>query len=127
MANVIRMVDLIDATVDRIVKKGFDPNQSPFAHKVAVMLTTAQGIIDNGGFEYFFGLPFHVQPNMEDFVAVYESVGANRSAKAFEEAISRSKTPDPTYEDLNQILWAESESNYKQLEAYIEAHRDLFI
>ena len=121
------MADLIDVTVDRIVKNGFDPIQSPFAHKVAVMLTTAQGIIDNGGFEYFFGVSFHVQPNMEDFVTIYEAVGATRSAKALEEAISRSRAPDPTYEDLNQVLWAESENNYKQQEAYIGAHRGLYV
>lgn len=90
------------------------------------MLVTAQGIIDNGGFEYFFGVPFQIEPNMTDFVTVYATVGANSSAKAFGTAISRSKTSDPKYEDLNQILWTESESNYKKLEAYIEGNRNLY-
>ena len=121
------MADLIDVTVDRIVKNGFDPIHSPFAHKVAVMLTTAQGIIDNGGFEYFFGVPFNMESNIEDFVTVYETVGAIESAKAFREALSRSQIPNPTYEDLNQILWTESENNYQHLEAYIEAHRGLYV
>jgi len=120
------MTDLIDATVDRIVKNGFDPIQSPFAHKVAVMLTTAQGIIDNGGFEYFFGVPFNIEPDMEDFIKAYEAVGALGSAKAFEEAISRSKTTEPKYEDLNQVLWRESANNYKQLEVYIEANYSMY-
>jgi hypothetical protein len=120
------VVDIIDSTVERIVKNGFDPIHSPMPHKVAVMLTTAQGLIDNGGFEYFFGVPFNIEPNMEDFIRAYQTVGAIKSASLFELALVRSQALQPEYEDLNKILWANSESNYKQLMVYIEENPNLF-
>ena len=87
-----------------------------------MLLHAAQGIIDNGGFEYFFESPFEGNPDMEDFPRVFEAVGAASSAKAVREALGRSRSVHPIYEDLNQVLWKESEQNYALLEQYISAH-----
>jgi len=86
------------------------------------MLHAAQGIIDNGGFEYFFEAPFEGHPELDDFPKVFEAVGAHSSAAALREAINRSATPQATYDDLNSILWRESKRNYELLSGYIITH-----
>jgi hypothetical protein len=121
------MSDLINATVDRLVQRGFDPVHAPFAHKVAVMLVTAQGLIDNGGFEYLFGNRFRQEPRMEDFIAVYEAVGAPKSAQAFREALASWKSGKASYAAFDAVLWSSSESNYEKLEAYIASHEQEYV
>ena len=115
-------VDLNTETMLRVTAQGFDPRVGPWDHKVCVMLHAAQGIIDNGGFEYFFESAFDGDPLMEDFSAVFEAVGASSSAAAIRDALLRQKSPSPTYDDLNSILWRDSESNYDLLSKYISAH-----
>jgi hypothetical protein len=115
-------VDLITSTMQRVTSKGFNPREASWDHKVCVMLHAAQGIIDNGGFEYFFERPFDGDPLMEDFPKVFEAVGANSSANAVREAIRRSQSPAPKYDDLNNILWRDSENNHELLSMYITAH-----
>ena len=75
-------IALITATMQRICAHGFNPNHAPWEHKVCVMLHAAQGIIDNGGFEYFFEAPFEGHPAPDDFPNVFEAVGAHTSAAA---------------------------------------------
>lgn len=87
-----------------------------------MLLHAAQGIIDNGGFEYFFESPFEGNPDMEDFPRVFDAIGATASAAAVQEALTRASRPDAGYDDLNQVLWRESERNYALLEKYIKAH-----
>lgn len=86
------------------------------------MLLTAQGMIDNGGFEYFFENDFEGDPDMNDFPLVYAAVGAMASAAAVKEALVRAVDGPSSYDDLNELLWKESEHNYGLLEAYISAH-----
>lgn len=116
------MNSLISETADRIIAGGFDPRTSPWAHRVCVMLLTAQGLIDNGGLDYFFGNEFEGDPDMNDFPRVYDAVGAKMSAAALKEALARAKGGAANYEDLNDLLWNESEHNYDLLEEYILAH-----
>ncbi|MDD2761017.1 MAG: hypothetical protein PHH11_12085 [Methylomonas sp.] len=121
------MADLIDTTVDKLVQRGFDPMRSPFAHKVAVMLVTAQGIIDNGGFEYLFGNPFHQDTRLEDFIKVYEAVGAAESAEAFSAALRRWRDGFSDFDSLDVVLWENSDANYKKLEEYIVNHESEYV
>lgn len=119
-------VDFITSIIRRVTSKGFNPREASWVHKVCVMLHAAQGIIDNGGFEYFFESPFDSDPVMEDFPEVFETVGAHSSAEAVREAIRRSLSPAPKYDDLNNILWRDSEYNYELLSNYITAHASSF-
>lgn len=118
--------DLITETMKRVTARGFDPRRSPWDHKVCVLLHAAQGIIDNGGFEYFFESSFHGNPDMEDFPRVFEAVGASSTAGAILEALQRSRIAGANYDDLNKLLWRESEQNYQLLEAYITAHAESY-
>jgi len=115
-------IALITETMQRICARGFDPNRAPWEHKVCVMLHAAQGIIDNGGFEYFFEAPFEGRPVPDDFPSVFEAVGAHTSAAALREAFKRAGLLHASFHDLNSILWRESRRNYELLGAYIRAH-----
>ena len=115
-------IALVTETILRICAHGFNPNRAPWEHKVCVMLHAAQGIIDNGGFEYFFEAPFEGHPMPDDFPNVFEAVGAHTSAAALREAFKRSGSPHASFDDLNSILWRESRRNYELLGSYITAH-----
>lgn len=121
------MTELVDKTFERILDKGFDPHSAPFPYKVVVMLTTAQGIIDNGGFEYFFESPFDGTPDMDDFPRVYEAVGALGSADTVREALRRNLRGDSDFEDLNNRMWATSEDSFDLLDQYICNNEQEFV
>jgi len=115
-------LDLVTHTIQRITSGGFDPYNAPWDHKVCVMLHAAQGIIDNGGFEYFFEAPFDGRPILEEFPRAFEAVGAQSSAAALREAIKRAGSPPASFSDLNSLLWRESKHNYELLGRYITEH-----
>ena len=116
------VVDLVTHTMRRITAGGFDPHTAPWEHRVCVMLHAAQGIIDNGGFEYFFEAPFEGHPALDDFPEAFEAVGAQSSAAALREALKRASSPPASFSDLNSVLWRESKLNYQLLGRYITEH-----
>ncbi len=118
--------DILDTVTDRIAALGFNPHTSPWPHKVFMMLQAAQGIIDNGGFEYFFESPFDGDPDMQEFPLVFDAVGATTSAATIREALSRSRLPDADFSDMNSVMWGESEQNYAMLAAYVRTHPEAF-
>jgi len=81
-------LDTIFKTFDKIMESGFDVNKASLQNKVVVMITTAQGVIDNGGFQYFFEYDFGDAPNMQDFVMIYKEIGAEECAVAIEKALA---------------------------------------
>ncbi len=112
--------DIIDKTFDHIIQKGFDVNTSSLQDKVVVLVTTAQGIIDNGGFQYFFENEFEGDPNLQDFVSVFEQIGALESAGAIKKAIEiNASNEHGEFDALDAIMFKESESNYNKLREYI--------
>jgi len=115
-------IALITETTQRICARGFNPNLASWEHKVCVMLHAAQGIIDNGGLEYFFEAPFEGRPALDDFPTVFEAVGAHVSAAALREAFKRAGSPHASFHDLNSVFWRESRRNYELLGSYIAAH-----
>ena len=116
----------VTRTLVRLTTRGFDLRRAPWEHKVCVLLHTAQGVIDSGGLERFFAEAFDGSPDLEDFPKVYDAVGAHESADALREALARSRTDHPAYEDLNGILWDESEHALELLARYIETHEQSF-
>ncbi len=112
-------VDIVTATMLRITGRGFDPKLSPWDHRVCVFVHAAQGIIDNGGFEYFFEMPFPGNPDMDDFINAFRAIGAVESADAVAAAIERlTATPDE-FDDLNSVLWRNGEDTWVKLSSYI--------
>ena len=108
------MSDIIYSTYEKIIEKEFDVNKSPFLEKVVVMVTAAQGIIDNGGFDYFFEDQFEGNPDYEEFVKVFNEIGARESAEAIQKAIALNKQNRINkFEELDSIVIDQSKSNYQ--------------
>lgn len=59
----------------------------PFAVQIVLLVHAAQGIIDNGGLQYFFESDFPDKPPYEKFVAAYRAIGAKDAAETLAAAV----------------------------------------
>lgn len=66
----------------------------PWPEQVFAIIYSAQGIIDNGGFVYFFAHDWHDQPPYEVFADAYRAVGAKECADCIQAAASLFPFPD---------------------------------
>jgi hypothetical protein len=62
------------------------PEKLPVPLKTVVIFVSAQGVIDNGGLEYFFESDFPGAPPYSLFVEAYRNIGAAAEATAIAEA-----------------------------------------
>lgn len=90
-----------------------------------MVIVTAQGLIDNGGFAYLFDPGFAVEPDWCWFVAAYRAIGALETAQACAEAIELWRQIGDTadFDALDAVAWQHSAANYALLAAWIETHR----
>ena len=58
------------------------------AVRTVALVHTAQGVIDNGGLQYFFEADFPGKPPYALFVEAYRNIGATAAASALAEAVS---------------------------------------
>jgi hypothetical protein len=63
--------------------------------RTVVLVHAAQGIIDNGGLQYFFESDFPGQPPYSVFVDAYRAIGADEEASALAEAVKLFPFADP--------------------------------
>lgn len=59
---------------------GDDMSRLPPNVRVFLLVNGAQGVIDNGGYRYFFGQDWPGTPPYEDFANAYEAIGCIRQA-----------------------------------------------
>lgn len=78
----------------RLAELGGDPDALPDAARTLVVVSCAQGIIDNGGLEYFFDSDFPGEPPYAMFVEAYRLIGAS-SADCIEGAVAMFPFADP--------------------------------
>lgn len=117
------MDEIIHDAFDRILGRDFHPLRSSFADRVVVLVVSAQGLVDNGGFAYFHGLPFDPPADPEDFERVYAAIGAERCAAAFREALDRQRRGGAVdWSDLDDIVISSSDEVYGRLSAWIVEH-----
>ena len=119
-------ISVITETVRAITSRGFDPLHAPWDHKVCVMVHAAQGIIDNGGFAYFFETPFEGDPTLDDFPLAFTAIGAFSSAAAMSEALKRNALGGSEFSDLDTILWRESPGNLELLASYVRGRAESY-
>ena len=113
--------------------------------QVVALIYSAQGVIDNGGFIYFFENDWPGQPPYSVFADTYRAIGAEECAECIEVAASLFPFPDPhraeaerrAYlqacgDDQSSILVAlgarvcdQSESNFARLATYIRECSEL--
>jgi len=68
-------------------REDFDISEMPDEHRHVVAAVTAQAIIDNGGFRYFFSSHFKGRPDYQMIVEAYSKIGAKESADAINQAL----------------------------------------
>jgi len=64
-----------------------DINKLPEALQTVALIYSAQGIIDNGGFQYFFENDFPGNPPYTLFASAYRRIGAYEASNNLEKAI----------------------------------------
>ena len=67
----------------------------PWPRQVVAIIYSAQAIIDNGGFVYFFENDWPDQPPYSVFQDAYHAIGADECAECLEVAASLFPFPDP--------------------------------
>jgi len=60
----------------------------PDAVRTVALVHTAQGVIDNGGLQYFFEADFPGNPPYALFIEAYRNIGAADAASALAQAVS---------------------------------------
>jgi len=68
-------------------KANEDPQRLDFPFQTVVVLYSAQGVIDNGGFRYFFESNFPVKPPYSMFSQAYKQIGATKAAENIDRAV----------------------------------------
>jgi len=78
----------------------------PVPVRIVIRIHAAQGIIDNGGLQYFFESDFPDQPNYSIFVNAYRAIGAKKEAAALAKAVKlfRFRSPHKQRERRNEFL-----------------------
>lgn len=133
------------AEVDRVG----DPDKLPPPVRTAVLVHAAQGLIDNGGLQYFFESDFPGKPPYSIFVDAYRTVGASNEAKALADAVElfpfenphrfqaqRDKfleqflnggahRPNSPFEPFTDVLCG-NKNVWRMLETYVERHVESF-
>ena len=79
--------EAVAVCVRHLKRLGGDPRALPVRERTVIVITTAQGIIDNGGFQYFFESDFPRRPPYSVFIAAYRRIGALRAATCLERAV----------------------------------------
>jgi hypothetical protein len=131
------------------VERVGDPDSLPPPLRTVVLVHAAQGIIDNGGLQYFFENDFPGRPPYSVFVDAYRAIGAHEEARAIAEAVKlfpfanphrfralRDKflekflhggahRPDSPFEPFTHKLCG-NEKVWQLLQTYVRKHSDSF-
>ena len=144
-SNFDRALNYALAEVERVG----DPDKLPSPVRTVVLVHAAQGLIDNGGLQYFFESDFPGQPPYLVFVEAYRAIGANGEADALADAVNlfpfadphRSRErrenfletfldggahrPDSPFEPFTDRLCG-NQNVWRRLKAYVERHPESF-
>jgi hypothetical protein len=96
-----------------------DSNALTLPLQTVVVIYTAQGIIDNGGLEYFYESNFDGNPRYSTFVDAYRRIGAENAANCIEKTMAMFGFPEP---HLNQLKRWEFLERVKNDEAHELCH-----
>jgi hypothetical protein len=79
----------------RLEEFGGDIERLPLHARALVIVYSAQGIIDNGGLEYFFESNFPSEPPYSFFTDAYHQIGAFDAAHCIDSAVAIFPFTDP--------------------------------
>ncbi len=137
--------DAADFAFDVLKSLNNDISCMPTSLQTFLRVYLAQGILDNGGLQYFFESNFEDCPPYSVFVDAYVTVGAADAAKLLDQAVAMFNDPD-AHLDANarqavmESLWNDPsegfadldlklcgyESVWDDLRQFVLSHRDEF-
>ena len=91
----------------RLQAAGGDLQALPVELQTLLLVESAQGIIDNGGLEYFYEADFPNNPPYALFVAAYRRIGASAVADCLEASSLLFPFDEPQYFEPLRQLWLE--------------------
>jgi hypothetical protein len=96
---IVTTADALDKASDKVFaaldELGGDLRALPVPQQTVAVIYAAQGVIDNGGFKYFFEADWPNNPPYSMFIDAYRRIGAVGAAECFERAIAMFPLPDP--------------------------------
>lgn len=117
----------------------------PLPVQTVAVVQTAQGIIDNGGFEYFYESDFDGTPPYSFFVEAFRRIGAEAAAQRLEASLRLFPFSEPHLHEEKRQRWLDTvkedethefvvlsknacgdESVFAKLADYVEGNRDAF-
>ena len=101
----------VEAAEDKLASVGDSMDQLPKSVRTFLLVNGAQGVMDNGGYAYFFGCNWPDTPPYSEFVSAYEAIGCKRQAADLRRVAESFPFPDP---HLNE----------KKRKAFIKANYD---
>lgn len=129
----------------RVQEAGGDVHQLPEPLLTVVVIETAQGIIDNGGLEYFYESDFQGNPPYTFFVETFRRIGAESVASCIEETSRMFPFSQPHLYEAKRQQWLDTvkhdeqhafvrlsrracgdESIFQKLAEYVEKNRDAY-
>ena len=131
--------------VDRLAASGDDLAKLSEPLQTVLLVEAAQGIIDNGGLEYFYEADLPGNPSYSLFVEAFERVGAVAAAAGIEASARMFPFAEPHLHESKRQAWVESvksdrshefvvlswklcgdESVFIKLAEYVERNRSAF-
>ena len=85
----------LDSAFRQVQRSNGDLLALPAAVRTLLLVHAAQGVIDNGGFQYFFESDFPGTPPYSLFVDAYQAIGAADAAHVLAQAVGLFPFPDP--------------------------------
>src|SRR4051794_17041806 len=84
-----------DYAFSRLKEAGNRPSDLALPLQTVVVISSAQGIIDNGGLEYFYESDFPGNPPYSFIAEAYRRIGAVGAAECIEKTASMFPFPEP--------------------------------
>lgn len=129
----------------RLHEVGGDVSRLPEPIQTVAVVETAQGLIDNGGLEYFFESDFPGCPPYSFFVETFRRIGAESVASCIDESSRMFPFADPHLHEAERRKWLDSvkrdeahpffqlsrrvcgdEAVFRKLAEYVESHGDAY-
>lgn len=109
-----------------------DINRLPTPLQTVVVVTSAQGIIDNGGLEYFYECDFDGSPAYSFFVEAYRRIGAERAAQCIATSHQMFPFAEPHLHETARQKWLDTvrvneEHAFVQLSRQVCGDEDVWV
>ena len=102
--------------VKRLEAQGGDLAKLSEPLRTVLIVEAAQGIIDNGGLEYFYEADFPNNPPYSVFVEAYRRIGAMAGAMCIEASARMFPFAEPHLHESKRSAWIDSVKNDKSHE-----------